>query len=50
MPHLERFGAIEIPARHYLLRLDEALSGTGDFPLDPAQDLVDKAIEDVLNG
>ncbi len=49
-PHLERFGAIEIPARHYILRLDEALSGTGDFPLDPAQDLVDKAIEDVLGG
>ncbi|NQV46852.1 MAG: leucyl/phenylalanyl-tRNA--protein transferase [Rhodospirillaceae bacterium] len=29
--HLERFGAIEIPARHYLLRLEEALQVDGDF-------------------
>lgn len=47
-PHLKRFGAIEIPARHYLLRLDEALSGAGEFPVSPAQGLVDKAIEDML--
>jgi len=47
-PHLERFGAIEIPARHYLLRLDEALSSPGEFPIAPTQDQLDKAIEDVL--
>jgi len=47
-PHLERFGAIEIPARHYLLRLDEALSVTAEFPIAPSLEQVHKAIEDVL--
>jgi leucyl/phenylalanyl-tRNA---protein transferase len=30
-PHLERFGAIEIPRRTYLKMLDEALSVDVDF-------------------
>ncbi len=49
-PHLKRFGAIEIPARHYLLRLGEALSSDGEFPLNPARELLNKAMEDVLSG
>ncbi|HER25788.1 MAG TPA: leucyl/phenylalanyl-tRNA--protein transferase [Rhodospirillales bacterium] len=49
-PHLERFGAIEIPARQYRLRLDEALSGTGEFPVDPTPVQLDQALEDVLSG
>ena len=49
-PHLERFGAIEIPARHYLELLDEALSRDGDFPLTLSADRLDQALEGVLGG
>lgn len=43
--HLKRFGAIEIPARHYLERLEEALNHQCLFPLE----MTDTERTDALN-
>ena len=49
-PHLTRFGAIEIPARHYLEKLDAALTCDADFPIGINEEQLKDAIEDALNG
>jgi len=49
-PHLARFGAIEIPARDYLLRLDKALSCEGEFQITIPADRLAGVIEDTLAG
>ena len=46
--HLKRFGAIEIPARDYLVRLDEALQVGTSFHLDLSQTEEIESLEAVL--
>ncbi len=43
--HLRRFGAVEIPAREYLRRLDEALKVRAAFPSGMALSEVEAALE-----
>ncbi len=46
--HLKRFGAVEIPARDYLERLDHALRVEAEFYLAPAAEDEEAALESVL--
>lgn len=48
--HLARFGAREIPARDYLLRLEQALHFQARFPADAGDDEVAEMLEEVLRG
>ena len=46
--HLQRFGAIEIPARHYQMRLQEALETEAGFQLDVSGEESWGAVEALL--
>ncbi|MGB0671365.1 MAG: leucyl/phenylalanyl-tRNA--protein transferase [Rhodospirillales bacterium] len=48
--HLKRFGAIEIPSRDYLQRLDAALAIDAHFPGDLSADEAARALSDLLAG
>ena len=47
--HLKRFGAIEIPARDYLERLDEALQARASFNRDLSESEENESLEALLN-
>lgn len=49
-PHLERFGCVEIPREHYLLRLERALERRGEWPAAAALARRDAHPESDLNG
>jgi len=46
--HLKRFGAIEIPARHYLMRLEEALNHDAVFMAEVSETDARQSLELVL--
>ena len=47
--HLKTFGAIEIPARHYLMRLEEALESDAKFRVNISDEDSWAAVEEVLS-
>jgi leucyl/phenylalanyl-tRNA---protein transferase len=46
--HLKQFGAIEIPARYYLERLESALNLKAEFAIELPQTIVDENLEKVF--
>lgn len=46
--HLKTFGAIEIPARHYLMRLEEALESDAKFRIDVPEAEAWESVTDIL--
>ncbi|MGB0682460.1 MAG: leucyl/phenylalanyl-tRNA--protein transferase [Magnetovibrionaceae bacterium] len=48
--HLKRFGAVEIPARTYLTRLDDALAREARFPDNLADNVAAAAVEQIILG
>ena len=48
--HLRQFGVVEMPARDYLVKLEDAISHQGVFLTDPDEDQLDAILEHLMSG